>query len=230
MKTTVDFNALAAVALLSRYNWFNVATESIKGETSKFCATGISIQKDGYLEFQRQFATTKYTGAIEKVIPISQSKFLLQDTRGTVLTVEASNKTFANRNTASGSKDDPASLIDWSRSHIDEAGNPVVVLDLHKLGNIPPAMNYRIQFYINVYLSGYGNRYQIPRTIYFQQIGPEIYAGVYNLETEKPVTKLVYYADYFADTYGKKEKSEKMKVCQMMNEVRGKLGTIIPQF
>lgn len=230
MKTTIDFSALAAVALLSRYNWFNVGTENVKGETSKFCATGISIQKDGYLEFQRQFATTKYSGLIEKVIPISQSKFLLQDTRGTVYTVEASNKTFANRNTANGSKDDPASLIDWSRSHIDKAGNPVVVLDLRKLGNIPPAMDHRIRFYINVYLGGYANRYQIPRTIYFQQIGMETYAGVYSLDTEKPVTKLVYYADYLADTYGKKERSEKKKVCQMIEDVRGKLGTIIPQF
>lgn len=230
MKTTIDFSALAAVALLSRYNWFNVDTENVKGETSKFFATGISIQKDGYLEFQRQFATTKYSGLIEKVIPISQSKFLLQDTRGTVYTVEASNKTFTNRNTASGSKDDPASLVDWSRSHIDKAGNPVVVLDLRKLGNIPPAMDHRIRFIINVYLGGYSNQYQVNRTIYFQQIGPEIYAGVYNLETEKPVTKLVYYADYLKDTYGKKEKSEKMKVCQMMRDVRGKLGTIIPQF
>lgn len=230
MKTTIDFSALAAVALLSRYNWFNVATENVKGETSKFCATEISIQKDGYLEFQRQFATTKYSGLIEKVIPISQSKFLLQDTRGTVYTVEASNKTFANRNTASGSKDDPASLIDWSRSHIDKAGNPVVVLDLRKLGNIPPAMDHRIRFYVNVYLCGYANRYQIPRTIYFQQIGTEIYAGVYSLETEKPITKLVYYANYLCDTYGKKEKSEKMKVCPMMEEVKEKLETIIPQF
>lgn len=230
MKTTIDFSALAAVALLSRYNWFDVNAENIKGETSKFCATEISIQKDGYLEFQRQFATTKYTGAIEKVIPISQSKFLLQDTRGTVFTVEGSNKTFADRNTASGSKDDPASLIDWGRSHIDEAGNPVVVLDLRKLGNISSAMAYRIQFYLNVYMGGYANQYQVNRTIYFQQIGPEIYAGVYNLDTEKPVTKLVYYADYLCDTYGKKERSEKKKVCQMMEDVRGKLGTIIPQF
>lgn len=230
MKTTVDFSALAAVALLSRYNWFDVNTENVKSETSKLCATGISIQKDGYLEFQRQFATTKYSGAIEKVIPISQSKFLLQDTRGTVFTVEGSNKTFADRNTASGSKDDPASLIDWSRSHIDKAGNPVVVLDLRKLGNISPAMDHRIRFYINVYLGGYANRYQIPRTIYFQQIGTETYAGVYSLDTEKPVTKLVYYADYLADTYGKKEKAEKKKVIQMMEEVKEKLGTIIPQF
>ena len=230
MKTTIDFSALAAVALLSRFNWFNVDTENVKGETSKFCATEINIQKDGYLEFKRQFATTKYSGAIEKVIPINQSKFLLQDTRGTVFTVEGSNKTFADRNTASGSKDDPASLIDWSRSHIDEAGNPVVVLDLRKLGNISPAMDHRVRFYINVYMGGYVNRYQVNRTIYFQQIGTEIYAGVYSLETEKPITKLVYYADYLADTYGKKEKSEKMKVFQMMKEVRGKLETIIPQF
>lgn len=230
MKTTIAFSALAAVTLLSRYNWFDVNAENIKGETSKFCATEINIQKDGYLEFKRQFATTKYTGAIEKVIPISQSKFLLQDTRGTVYTIEASNKAFADCTKASGSKDDPFSLVDWTRSLIDEAGNPVVVLDLRKLGNIPPAMNYRIQFYINVYLGGYGNRYQVCRTVYFHKVGQEIYAGVYSLETERPITKMLFDAEYLDLTYDETDKAEKAKVRQMMQEAGEKLGEVIPLF
>lgn len=230
MKTTINLSCLAAVALLSRYNWFDIDTEDTTGKTSKFCATEISIQKDGYLEFKRQFATTKYSGAIEKVIPISQSKFLLQDTRGTVYTVEASNKTFSDRNTASGSKDDPASLIDWSRSHVDEAGNPLVVMDLRKLGNIPPAMDQRIRFYINVYLGGYSNRYQVCRTIYFHKMGQEIYAGVYSLETEQPITKILFDAEYLDITYEKTEKAEKAKVRQIMQEAGEKLGEVIPLF
>lgn len=234
MKTTVKSvnKPLIAAAYLSRFNWFNVSTEDTTGKTSSFCATKIYMSDDfGHFEFERQFANPKYSnGKIEEVIPVSENKILFLSKGGTVYTVEATNKALADCNIASGSKDDPASLIDRGRSHIDEAGKAFVVLDLRKLGNIPPAMDHRIRFYINVYLGGYANRYQIPRTIYFQQIGMETYAGVYSLDTEKPVTKLVYYADYLADTYGKKEKAEKKKVIQIMEEVKEKLGTIIPQF
>ena len=234
MKTAINSvnKPLIAAAYLSRFNWFDVSTEDTTGKTSSFCATKIYMPDDfGHFEFERQFANPKYSnGKIEEVIPVSETKFLFLSKGGTVYTVEATNKALADCSTASGSKEDPANLIDWSRSHVDEAGKAFVVLDLRKLGNISSAMAYRIQFYINVYMGGYVNRYQVNRTIYFQQIGTEIYAGVYSLETEKPITKLVYYADYLADTYGKKEKSEKMKVFQMMKEVRGKLETIIPQF
>lgn len=234
MKTTVKSvnKPLIAAAYLSRFNWFNVSTEDTTGKTSSFCATKIYMSDDfGHFEFERQFANPKYSnGKIEEVIPVSENKILFLSKGGTVYTVEASNKTFADRNTASGSKDDPASLIDWSRSHVDEAGNPLVVMDLRKLGNIPPAMDQRIRFYINVYLGGYSNRYQVCRTIYFHKMGQEIYAGVYSLETEQPITKILFDAEYLDITYEKTEKAEKAKVRQIMQEAGEKLGEVIPLF
>ena len=224
MKTTIDFSALAAVALLSRYNWFNVATENVKGETSKFCATEISIQKDGYLEFQRQFATTKYSGLIEKVIPISQSKFLLQDTRGTVYTVEASNKTFANRNTASGSKDDPASLIDLSRSDIDVKGNMLVVLDLRKLGVISNVEYSCIKNYMDIYLGGLSIKNQVCRTIYIEAASnQQITVGLFNLEQEQKMTAVFVNLE----TSYTEDEAEKLK--RLLEIARKKLE-VIPLF
>lgn len=234
MKITVNSinKALIAVAYMSRFNWFDISTEDTTGKTSNFCATEIITDDMGYYTFNRQFATSKYSnGKIEEVLPVNESKFLLLSKGGTVYTVEATNKTLADCSTASGSKDDPANLIDWSRSHTDEAGKAFVVLDLRKLGNITPIVSRRIQHFMNVYMGGYADRYQVCRTIYFQTATDgEIYGGIYSLETEQPVTKVLYDAEYLDLIYDEKDKTEKGKVRQMMKEVGEKLGEVIPQF
>lgn len=234
MKITVNLinKALIAVAYMSRFNWFDISTEDTTGKTSNFCATEIITDDMGYYTFNRQFATSKYSnGKIEEVLPVDGNKFLLLSKGGTVYTVEATNKALADCNIASGNKEDPASLIDWSRSHIDEAGKAFVVLDLRKLGNITPIVSRRIQHFINVYMGGYADCYQVPRTIYFQETdNGEIYSGVYSLETEQPITKVLYDAEYLDTVYDEKDKAEKKKVRQMMKEAREKLGEVIPLF
>lgn len=235
MKTTVKSvnKPLIAAAYLSRFNWFNVSTEDTTGKTSSFCATKIYMSDDfGHFEFERQFANPKYSnGKIEEVIPVSENKILFLSKGGTVYTVDCKNKALADCSTVSGSKDDPASLIDWSRSHIDEAGNAFVVMDLRKLGNITPIVSRRIQHFMNVYMGGYADRYQVCRTIYFQTATDgEIYGGIYSLETEQPVTKVLYDAEYLDLIYDEKDKAEKGKIRQMMKEAGEKLGEVIPQF
>lgn len=234
MKVTVNSvnKPLIAAAYMSRFNFFEIATEDTTGKTSNFCATEIITDDMGYYTFNRQFANPKHSnGEIEEVLPVNESKFLLLSKGGTVYTVEATNKTLADCSTASGSKDDPASLIDWSRSHTDEAGKAFVVLDLRKLGNITPIVSRRIQHFMNVYMGGYADRYQVCRTIYFQTATDgEIYGGIYSLETEQPVTKVLYDAEYLDLIYDEKDKTEKGKVRQMMKEVGEKLGEVIPQF
>lgn len=234
MKVTVNSvnKPLIAAAYMSRFNFFEIATEDTTGKTSNFCATEIITDDMGYYTFNRQFATSKYSnGKIEEVIPVNENKILFLSKGGTVYTVEATNKALADCSTASGSKDDPASLIDWSRSHTDEAGKAFVVLDLRKLGNITPIVSRRIQHFMNVYMGGYADRYQVCRTIYFQTATDgEIYGGIYSLETEQPVTKVLYDAEYLDLIYDEKDKTEKGKVRQMMKEVGEKLGEVIPQF
>ena len=106
MKITVNpiNKALIAVAYMSRFNWFDIATEhATTGETSSFCATGIAIRESGTLQFERQFATPKISdGRIEEVIHVNESKFLFLDEGGTVYTIECRNKAFADCSTASG--------------------------------------------------------------------------------------------------------------------------------
>lgn len=234
MKITVNSinKSVIAVAYLSRFNWFNISTEDTTGKTSNFCATEITTSSFGDLTFNRQFATPKHSnGKIEEVVPVNENKILFLSKGGTVYVVEGINKAIADCSTASGSKDDPVSLIDWNRSHIDGAGKAFVVLDLRKLGDITPIVNRRIQSFINVYMGGYANRYQVCRTIYFQEgDNGEIYGGVYNLETEQPITKVLYCADYLDIVYDENDKAEKGRVRQMMEEAGEKLSEVTPQF
>ena len=153
MKINTNSSVCAAVALMSRFNWFDVTSEDTTGKTSHFCATGIILRESGLAQFDRQFAISVFfDDRIEEVTPLSENKFLFLSKSGTVYTVEAKNKALANPDTASGSKEDPASLIDWNRSQIDEAGNVLVVLDLRKLGHISGKEYSDIKYYIDANL------------------------------------------------------------------------------
>ena len=233
MNTAINTNAIAAVALLSNYNFFTVNAENAKdGKPSSFCATGINIDKHGYMTFERQFSQPCYSfGAVVDVAATDEDKFSFLTTAGTVYNVEATNKALADRSTASGSADDPASLIDWSRSENGGEGNTLVVLDLRKMGIISPALNRRICHYMNVYLDGYANPYQVCRTIYFHKAADgKIYGGIYSLETEQPVTKVLYCPTELDWLDNPEDQTAKDKVRQMMKEAVDKLGEVIPQF
>lgn len=227
MKTTVKFvnKSLFAVAYLSRFNWFSVFTENTVGKTSNFCATEIMIRESGTLQFNRQFATPKISdGRIEEVLPVNESKFLFMDEGGTVYTVEAANKALADRDTASGSKDDPASLIDWSRSDIDTAGNMLVVLDLRKLGNISNVEYSRIKNYMNINLGGLSVKNQVCRTIYVEAANnQQITVGLYNLEQERKMTAV------FVDLETSFTVDEAEKLKRLLEVARDELE-VIPQF
>ena len=83
----------------------------------------------------------------------------------------------------------------------------------------------------NAYMGGYADCFQVCRTIYFQEAdNGEIYGGVYSLETERPITKVLYSVEYLDTVYDEKDKAEKKKVHQMMKEAREKLGEVIPLF
>ena len=227
MKTTVKFvnKSLFAVAYLSRFNWFSVSTENTVGKTSNFCATDIMIRESGCVQFNRQFATPIISdGRIEEVLPVNENKFLFMDEGGTVYTIEATNKALANSETASGSKDDPASLIDWSRSDIDTAGNMLVVLDLRKLGNISNVEYSRIKNYMNINLGGLSVKNQVCRTIYVEAANnQQITVGLYNLEQERKMTAV------FVDLETSFSADEAEKLKRLLEVARDELE-VIPQF
>lgn len=224
MKVTVNKPLIAAV-MLSRYNWFDVSTEDTTGKTSSFCATGIIIRESGTLQFNRQFATPKITAdAVEETIPVCENKCLFMTEGGTVYTVEGRNKSFAECNTASGSKDDPASLIDWNRSDIDTAGNMLVTLDLCKLGNISNVEYSRIKNYMDIYLGGLSVTKQVCRTIYIEAASnQQITVGLYNLEQERKMTAVFVNLE----TSYTEDEAEKLK--RLLEVAREELE-MIPQF
>lgn len=228
MKITVNpiNKALIAVAYMSRFNWFDIATEhATTGETSSFCATGIAIRESGTLQFERQFATPKISdGRMEEIIPVNESKFLFLDEGETVYTIECRNKAFADCSTASGSKDDPSTLIDWSRSDIDTAGNMLVVLDLRKLGVISNVEYSRIKNYMDIYLGGLSVTKQVCRTIYIEAASnQQITVGLYNLEQERKMTAV--YVDL--ETSFTVDEAENLK--RLLKAARDELEAI-PQF
>lgn len=225
MKVTVN-KPLIAVVYMTRFNWFEVATEhATTGETSSFCATGIMIRESGTVQFNRQFATPKISdGRIEEVIPVSENKFLFLDKGGTVYTIECRNKAFADCSTASGSKDDPASLIDWSRSDIDVKGNMLVVLDLRKLGVISNVEYNCIKNYMDIYLGGLSIKNQVCRTIYIEAASnQQITVGLFNLEQEQKMTAV--YVNL--ETSFTEDEAQKLK--RLLKVARDELE-VIPQF
>lgn len=224
MKVAVN-NPLLAVAILSRYSWLNVSAEYSRGDTDNFCATGVILRKSGTLQFNRQFAIPRITAdAVEDVIPVSNSKFMFLTGDGTVYTVEAINKALANYDTASGSKEDPSSLIDWSRSNIDSSGNMLIVLDLRKLGNISGVEYSKIKSYMNVFLGGLSIKNQVCRTIYFEVVNNgQITVGLFNLETEQKMTAVP------VDLEISYAKNEAEKIRHMLEVAREELEAI-PQF
>lgn len=227
MKITVNSinKALIAVAYMSRFNWFKVEAEYLTGEKLNFCATEITTSDFGDLRFNRQFATPKYSnGKIEEFIPVNENKFLFLSEGGTVYTVDCKNKALADCSTASGSKDDPASLIDWSRSDIDTAGNMLVVLDLRKLGNISSVEYSRIKNYMNINLGGLSVKNQVCRTIYIEAASNhQITVGLFNLEQEQKMTAVYVNRETSFTT----DEAEKLK--RLLEVARDELEAI-PQF
>lgn len=131
MKTNTNntITISAAVTLLSRYNWLTVTAEAEGKEPQTFHATGINTHMGDFVAFSRQCATGFYTdNAVVDIAVAGENAFTFLTASGTTYTVTWENKAgLAHRDTATGSLDDPASLIDWHRSGLTEAGEVLVV-------------------------------------------------------------------------------------------------------
>lgn len=222
MKNTVNIDALKAVSVLSGFNWFKVTTET-ETEKSEFYATGIEEQFDGEtIKLEKQFATAFYMAGFEKVTAEAENRFLFDMVGGAKCTVEGLEKALTDPDNYSVKFDsmekllcDPdtlENLTDYNRSHKDENGNLLVVLDLRKLGRLTGIQYQKIKRFMNVYCGGEGVKYQTPRTVYFK-FTPDnaIIAGVWDYAAEQPMNEKrfiglfheVYNAKMQADTLRK---------------------------
>lgn len=188
----------AAVTVLNNAgNWFKVTYENVKKcKKEEFCATGINVYQEQFIIFSRQFAKSNFIlNKITDIKAAAENIIIFKTDMGEVWTVEATRKNgLADCETASGSPDDLRTLIDWSRSRLDDDGALTIVLDLRKLGCLTAQEKARIERYMNTRLDGLNKSKQVCRTIYFQTVdgGKETYAGLYNLETETIMTAGLY--------------------------------------
>lgn len=221
MKTAINNNICAAVALLNNYNWFNVVAEAPNGDKTTFKSTGICFNR-GALEFNRQFAAPTYTSIITEVAAMAENKLSFLTDCGTLYIVEGQhNATLADRQDANGSLDNPASLIDWSRSRIDEAGKVVLVLDFGKAGILSRQQAFSIRNYMNIFLGGLSRSKQVCRTIYITA-DQQTTIGLYNLETEQPMTAINALETSFMA-------AEAAQLNRLIDAVKGELE-IVPLF
>lgn len=201
MKTNTNNNIAAVVDILSRYNWLTVTAEAEGKEPQTFHATGINTHMGNFIAFDRQCATGFYTdNAVVDIAAAAENAFTFLTASGTIYRVEGENKAgFAHRDTATGSLDDPASLIDWHGSGSTEAGEVLVVLDFGKAGQISGKDNGKIKAFVNSNLDGKPQSRQHCRTIYIKAASDKtgyfdpVVIGLYSLENEAVLTEKTFY-------------------------------------
>lgn len=202
MKTTIN-NLTAAVEDMSRFNWLTVTIEAESKEPQTFHATGINTHMGDFVAFDRQCATGFYTdNVIVDIAAAGENAFTFLTASGTAYTVTGENKAgLAHRDTAAGSLDDPASLIDWHRSGLTEAGEVLVVLDFGKAGQISSKDGGKIKAFVNTNLDGKPQSRQHCRTIYLKAVSSKTgyfdpaVIGLYSLKNEAVMTEKTFYFD-----------------------------------
>lgn len=209
MNTTIINNLTAAVEDMSRYNWLTVTAEAEGKEPQTFHVSGINTHMGDFVEFSRQYATGFYTdNAVVDIAAAGENAFTFLTASGTAYTVTGENKAgLAHRDTATGSLDDPASLIDWYRSGLTEAGEVLIVLDFGKAGQISGKNSGKIKSFVNSNLDGKPQSRQHCRTIYIKAASDKtdyfdpVVIGLYSLESETILTgKTFFYDVSFGET------------------------------
>ena len=204
MNATTINNLTAAVEEMSRYNWLAVTAEAEGKEPQTFHATGINTHKGDFVEFSRQCATGFYSdNSVVDIAAAGENAFTFLTASGTAYTVTGENKAgLAHRDTATGSLDDPTSLIDWYRSGLtEEAGEVLVVLDFGKAGQISGKDSGKIKSFANSNLDGKPQSRQHCRTIYIKAASSKtdyfdpVVIGLYSLEGETAMTEKTFYFD-----------------------------------
>lgn len=203
MNATIINNLTAAVEDMSRYNWLTVTAEAEGKEPQTFHATGINTHMGNFIAFDRQCATGFYTdNVVVDIAAAEENTFTFLTASGTAYTVTGENKAgLAHRNTAAGSLDNPASLIDWHRSSLTEAGKMLVVLDFGKAGQISGKDSGKIKAFANSILDGKPQSRQHCRTIYIKAASDKtgyfdpVVIGLYDLESETVLTEKTFYFD-----------------------------------
>lgn len=231
MKNTVNMDAMKACAVLSGFNWYKVNVNR-DGNESEFYATELEVTHEGAtIKIHRQFATPEYMGGFTKITAAAENCIVFEaesmdyssgNGRRIAIkyTVEGLHKDFADPDKYSAKFDSMEkllcdhdtleSLTDYNRSHKDENGNLLVVLDLRKLGRLTGIQCQKIKRFINVNCGGEGVKYQTPRTVYFKFADNAIIAGVWNYAAEQPMNEKRYIG-LFHEVYNAKKQADTLR-------------------
>lgn len=237
MKNTVNMDAMKACAVLSGFNWYKVHVNR-DGNESEFYATELEVTHEGAtIKIHRQFATPEYMGGFTAITAEAENYIVFEaesmdyssgNGRRIAIkyTVEGFHKDLTDPDNYSAKFDSMEkllcdyytleSLTDYNRSHKDENGNLLVVLDLRKLGRLTGIQCHKIKRFINVNCGGEGVKYQTPRTVYFKFADNSIIAGVWNYAAEQPISGKMFYESWFTIMDGAEEENKQAEALRKL--------------
>lgn len=227
MKNTVNMDAMKACAVLSGFNWYKITAENTENGTQVFYATGVIADHGGeVIKAEKQFATPVYMAGFESVTATAENCFVFHLPNGGSYTVEGLEKALTDPDKYSAKFDsmekllcDPdtlENLTDYNRSHKDESGNLLVVLDLRKLGRLTGIQCLKIKRFMNVYCGGEGVKYQTPRTVYFKFADKSIIAGVWDYAAEQPISEKMFYESWLSIMDGAEEENKQAEALRKL--------------
>lgn len=227
MKNNVNMDALKAVSVLSGFNWYKITAENTENGTQVFYATGLIADHGGeVIKAERQFATPVYMAGFESVTATAENCFVFHLPNGGSYTVEGLEKAltdpdkysekFDNMEKLLCDYDTLESLTDYERSHKEENGNLLVVLDLRKLGRLTGIQCQKIKRFINVNCGGNGVDKQTPRTIYFKFADNSIIAGVWDYAAEQPMSEKMFYESWFTIMDGAEKENKQAEALRKL--------------
>lgn len=188
------------IALLSKYDLFHISTD----DGREFNATEIVSDESYYLKFNRLFSTAVHSnGYIVDIQAISEKEFACKTPSVTYLISALHSKPQESIVRKHREWNEVADLMDLAyigerfTIYDKESNMLLLVVDPSLLGELRPVEHRQIQHIINVYLGGYSNLMQTSRTVCFQiklhDDGDKIFAGVYDLERQCPMTSNLVY-------------------------------------
>lgn len=237
MKNTVNMDALKACAVLSGFNWYKVHVNR-DGNESDFYATELEVTHEGAtIKIHRQFATPEYMGGFTKITAAVENcivfeaedmdyssgngrriavKYIVEGLRKDFADLDNYGAKFDSMEKLLCDHDTLESLTDYNRSHKDENGNLLVVLDLRKLGRLTGIQCLKIRQFMNVYCGGNGTDNQTPRTVYFKFADNSIIAGVWDYAAEQPMSEKMFYESWLSIMGGAEKENKQAETLRKL--------------
>lgn len=212
---STKFNELefsAWLSLMGNYNYFTVQQD----DKPPFYSTGINRSCGRVLEFERKFATPVYSdGEVTEITAISPTTFKCQigEHVYNICAIHEKPKILPAYETKTW--DNILDFVDTKYinsktiQYIEELGLVILVVEPDLLGKLTPVDEARIKWFLDVYLHGQRKPLQMCRTLCFEcdiHSGRQaIYTGIYDLENNVPLNKVMVYNKLLARSMPDKE-------------------------